>query len=151
MEIGSDHISNADQVSVSEPEPAPSVGTGSFSRTVTPSVERAQPYPNPRNNHCNYYMEEWESHVDGDNPFLAEDAFAEFSPEREIFIIRKKRPGDEISVKQLGAKSKELFLGKDGSRNKEWSQMLKPLQNPDGTFKSHGAVKVHRGKRAAEL
>ena len=72
MEIASDHISNADQVSVSEPEPAPSVGTGSFSRTVTPSVERAQPYPNPRTNHCNYYMEEWESHLDGDTPFLAE-------------------------------------------------------------------------------
>ena len=29
--------------------------------------------------------------------------------------------------------------------------MLKPLQNPDGTFKPHGAVVVHRGAKAAEL
>ena len=60
------------------------------------------------------------------------------------FYIRKKRPDEEISVRKLSAAAQKLFLGKQGSRDKEW----KAIQTAGGT---EPAVRIHRGAAARKI
>ena len=60
------------------------------------------------------------------------------------FYIRKKRPDEEIIVRKLSAAAQKLFLGKQGSRDKEW----KAIQSAGGT---EPAVRIHRGAAARKI
>ena len=78
--------------------------------------------------------------------FIIDEAEARFSLDTQNFFIKKKRPGDEIDVKKLGAKAHKLFLDKGGSREKE----IKAILN-SGDKDSGPAIRIHRGQTAREL
>ena len=88
----------------------------------------------------NFYVENTE-HGDNDS-FIISDAMASFDNEVQGFFIKKKRPGDEITVAKLATSAQRLFVGPGGSREKEWKAILS-----SGTDKSP-AVNVWRGKEA---
>ena len=77
--------------------------------------------------------------------FIIEEAEAtcDFTPQN--FYIRKKRPGEEISIKTLNEKAQKLFLGKGGSREKEIKAILNSGE------KETPAIKIHRGSAARKL
>ena len=88
----------------------------------------------------NFYVETTE-HGENDS-FIISDAMASYDNEVQGFFIKKKRPGDEITVAKLATSAQRLFVGPGGSREKEWKAILS-----SGTDKSL-AVKVWRGKEA---
>ena len=94
--------------------------------------QQTLPYP-PSSATANFFIgskERGES-----SSFLAEDA--EACLQSGVFMLRKKREGDEIDVTKLSPKARELFAGKGGSREKEWAA----IQAPE-------AIRIHRGAEA---
>ena len=74
-------------------------------------------------------------------PFRAEQGEVYYNGVLNNFYIRKKRPDEEIQVKNLSSAAQKLFLSEKGSRAKEW----KSVQTSGG--QGEPAVVVHRGKQ----
>ena len=66
---------------------------------------------------ANFYVES--EHPDA-TPFQAGQGEAFLNYNMQNFYIRKKRPDEDISIRKLSAAAQRLFLGKGGSRDKEW-------------------------------
>ena len=78
-------------------------------------------------------------------PFRAEQGEVYYNGVLNNFYIRKKRPDEEIQVKNLSSAAQKLFLSEKGSRAKEWNS----VQTSGG--QGEPAVVVHRGKAAHEI
>ena len=98
-------------------------------------TQQTLPYP-PSSATVSFYIESEERGESAS--FLAEDA--EACLQSGVFMLRKKREGDEIDVTKLSPEARELFTGKGGSREKE----LAAIQAP-------GAIRIHRGAEARRL
>ena len=93
----------------------------------------------------NVYVEEAQDGSLVAGEFLVDQSEAYFSAESAAFFIRKKRPEDEINVRKLDPAAQKLFLGKGGSREKEWNAVKQ--KTPDGI----AAIRIWRGKEAKQL
>ena len=84
---------------------------------------------------ANHYIE---TEDNPDNTFFVDEAVAEFDNSTCCFTLKKIPVDAEIQVDILPAKAQALFKGPEGSRGKEWQNMVNQV-NKDGP-----AVIVHR-------
>jgi hypothetical protein len=105
------------------------------------------PYPfdrEPSNNQFyNYYFETEETQED---TFVVSNAMAEYNCSDNYFTVKKVPADAEIKIDYLPPAAKKLFIGKGGSREKEWGNMVAQEKKNGGH-----AVRIHRGAKAKEL
>ena len=126
----------------SDQPPATRLRTETVAQPMTePSASSIGSHRGPGSVCTNFYVES--EHPDA-SPFQAEQGEAYLNYNMQNFYVRKKRPDEEISVRKLSPAAQKLFLGKQGSRDKEW----KAIQSAGGT---EPAVRIHRGAAARKI
>ena len=112
-----------------------------------PAPSQRFPYPFDRVPTVNYNCyEEIDVNFENYVSFFVQEAMAEFDDSRNYFTVKKKPVDAEIRVDHLPPQAQDLFLLPDGSRGKEWMNMINQTKSEGGP-----AVIVHRGARAREL